>query len=72
MITLEYLNQLKHTANRVNDGDGEGALVDMIEQLLPVLPPMVGAVVSEFLRTYDESPTPTITMEDIHDERPDY
>lgn len=71
MITLEYLNQLKHTANSYQDGDGEGVLIDMLEQLIPALPPMVGAVVSEFLRNATE-PNPHISTEDLHDASPDY
>lgn len=59
MITLEYLNNLKHTANGYHDGDGEGALIDMLEQLIPALPPMVGVVVSEFLRETTQPNTHT-------------
>ena len=72
MITLDYLNQLKHVGNNYMNGDGEGALVDMLEMLIPALPPMVGVVVSEFLRNYQQEPNPIITAEDISDERPDY
>lgn len=71
MITLEQVNQLRHLANGLQDGDGESALTDMLEALIPYLPPMVGMVVSEFLATY-QNPTPQITIEDIHDGTPDY
>lgn len=71
MLSLDYLNQLKHIANGAIDGDGEGALIDMLEALLPALPPMVGMVVSEFLREYNSPKNPHITIEDIHG-HPDY
>lgn len=64
MITLEYMNQLKHIANGYQDGDGEGALIEMLEALIPALPPMVGVIVSEFLRKNTE-PNPHVNTEDI-------
>lgn len=70
LITLEYINQLRHIASGAGDGDGEGVYVDMLQALVPILPPMVGAVVSEFLQ--DQDRTPLITMEDLQHERPDY
>lgn len=57
MITLEYLNQLKHLGNQYQETGSEGALLDLLEALLPALPPMVGGVVSEFLRTNTEPNT---------------
>lgn len=63
MITLEQLNQLRMTANGYRDGDGEGVLIDMLEQLIPFLPPMVGMVVSEFLHSMT-IPNPHIHTED--------
>lgn len=70
MISLDYLNQLKSIGSQYHDGDGEGAMQDMLEALLPALPPMVGVVVSEFLRNINDHPK--ITAEDIHDDRPDF
>ena len=71
MLSLDYLNQLRHLANEAMDRDGEGALIDMLEALLPALPPMVGVVVSELLREYNAPKNPHITIEDIHG-HPDY
>lgn len=70
MITIEYLNQLKHIALGAQDRDGDGVYIDMLQALLPVLPPMVRAVVEEFLQ--DAEPNTMITMEDLNNDRPDY
>lgn len=71
MITLEYVNQLRTIAAGVGDGDGEGVYIDMLQALIPVLPPMVAGIVSEMLHDAANNP-PQITMEDVSDVRPDY
>lgn len=63
MLTLEYVNQLRHIANGIANGDGEGVMKDMLEALIPILPPMVGGVVSEMLQDLDNNP-PQITIEE--------
>lgn len=70
MITLDYINQLRHIASGAGNGDGDGVYVDMLQALIPALSPMVGAVVQEFLD--DQGPKNNITMEDLHNDRPDY
>lgn len=71
LVSLDYLNQLRHIANGIHDGDGEGVMKDMLEALIPILPPMVGGVVSKMLQDLNSNPT-QITMENIDDVRPDY
>lgn len=68
MITLEYLNRLKHIANGYRDGDGEGVLIEMLEALIPALPPMVGGVVAQFLSETTQPDTSTHPG-DLHDLR---
>ena len=66
MITLEYINQLKHIRDQA-DGDGQGAMLDMLQALVPALPPMVGAVVTEFVQHISE-PNPHLNTGAIPDD----